>query len=38
MLGHLNTTWGAVPMKDLGMFEPIKLSTSSFNASGIVDR
>jgi len=38
MLGHLNTTWGAVPMKDLATFEPIKLATGSFGGSGIVDR
>jgi hypothetical protein len=39
MLGHLNTTWGAVPIKDLATFEPIKLSTSSFkDGSAIVDR
>jgi len=30
MLGHLNTTWGAVPIRDLVNFEPLKLSTSSF--------
>ncbi len=38
MLGHLNTTWGAVPIKDLATFEPIRLATSSFIASAIVDR
>jgi len=30
MLGHLNTTWGAVPLKDLANFEPLKLATGSF--------
>jgi hypothetical protein len=30
MLGHLNTTWGTVPMKDLAAFEPLKLSTAAF--------
>lgn len=38
MLGHLNTTWGAVPIKDLATFEPIRLATSSFTGSAIVDR
>jgi len=38
MLGHLNTTWGAVPMKDLPTFEPIKLSTSSFKGNANVVR
>ncbi|MEN6428005.1 MAG: family 20 glycosylhydrolase [Phycisphaerales bacterium] len=38
MLGHLNTTWGAVPVKDLATFEPIKLATNSFKGSVIVDR
>jgi hypothetical protein len=30
MLGHLNTTWGAVPLKELTAFEPLKLSTAAF--------
>jgi len=30
MLGHLNTTWGAVPAKDLAAFEPLKLSIAAF--------
>ena len=30
MLGHLNTTWGAVPIKDLATFEPLRLATSVF--------
>ncbi len=30
MLGHLNTTWGAVPMKELPGFEPLRLATGSF--------
>ncbi|OHB65573.1 MAG: hypothetical protein A2Y77_06425 [Planctomycetes bacterium RBG_13_62_9] len=30
MLGHLNTTWGAVPIKNLATFEPLLLATSSF--------
>lgn len=38
MLGHLNTTWGTVPIKDLATFEPIKLASSSFKGSVIVDR
>jgi hypothetical protein len=38
MLGHLNTTWGAVPTKDLPTFEPLKLATESFKGSVIVDR
>jgi len=29
MLGHLNTTWGAVPIKELAKFEPIVYATSS---------
>jgi len=29
MLGHLNTTWGAVPMKDLPSFEPLIYATST---------
>jgi hypothetical protein len=28
MLGHLNTTWGAVPIKELAKFEPILYATS----------
>jgi hypothetical protein len=30
MLGHLNTTWGAVPVKDLPKFEPLLIATGSF--------
>ncbi len=30
MLGHLNTTWGAVKIKDLPSFEPLKYATKSF--------
>ena len=30
MLGHLNTTWSAVPMKDLTKFEPILYATICF--------
>jgi len=30
MLGHLNTTWGVVPLKELTAFEPLKLSTAAF--------
>lgn len=30
MLGHLNTTWGAVPIKDLTKFEPILYATICF--------
>jgi len=30
MVGHLNTTWGAVPIKQLIRFEPLKYSTSRF--------
>ncbi|MHC4543743.1 MAG: family 20 glycosylhydrolase [Planctomycetota bacterium] len=30
MLGHLNTTWGAVPIKDLVKFEPILYATIYF--------
>ena len=30
MLGHLNTTWGAVAMKDLADWEPIRHTTGSF--------
>ncbi len=31
MIGHLNTIWGAVPMKDLATFEPLLYSTGQFN-------
>ena len=30
MLGHLNTTWGAVPMRDMPTFEPLLYATSHF--------
>jgi hypothetical protein len=30
MLGHLNTTWGAVPIKETATFEPILYATSCF--------
>jgi len=30
MLGHLNTTWGAVPIKEIPTFEPIVYATSCF--------
>jgi len=30
MLGHLNTTWGAVQVRDLAKFEPLLIATSSF--------
>ena len=30
MLGHLNTTWGAVPIRDLPKFEPLLVATRSF--------
>ena len=30
MLGHLNTTWGTVPIKDLPTFEPLIYATSAF--------
>jgi len=30
MVGHLNTTWGAVPIKDLTGFKPLKYSTDVF--------
>jgi hypothetical protein len=30
MVGHLNTTWGAVPIKELVSFEPLKYSISEF--------
>ncbi len=31
MLGHLNTTWGAVPFNQLPAFEPLKYATSAFS-------
>ncbi len=30
MLGHLNTTWGAVKIRDLPTFEPLVYATSAF--------
>ena len=30
MLGHLNTTWGAVPIDKLPSFEPLQYATKSF--------
>jgi len=30
MVGHLNTTWGAVPLKDLASFEPLLYSVGCF--------
>ena len=30
MLGHLNTTWGAVPIKDLPSFEPLRQAVGAF--------
>jgi hypothetical protein len=30
MLGHLNTTWGAVRVGDLAKFEPLLIATSAF--------
>ena len=30
MLGHLNTTWGTVPIKEMARFEPILYATSCF--------
>jgi len=30
MVGHLNTTWGAVPMRELMAFKPLMYSTSAF--------
>lgn len=30
MLGHLNTTWGAVPVRELPTWEPIRHATASF--------
>ena len=32
MVGHLNTTWGAVPIKKLMSFEPLKYSTGKFGS------
>jgi len=32
MLGHLNTTWGAVPFKQLPSFEPLGYATTAFAA------
>jgi len=32
MLGHLNTTWGAVPIAELPSFEPLIYATKSFAA------
>jgi hypothetical protein len=34
MLGHLNTTWGAVRVGDLAKFEPLLIATGSFKAQG----
>ncbi len=31
MLGHLNTTWGAVKIKDLPSFGPLRYATKSFS-------
>jgi hypothetical protein len=31
MLGHLNTTWGAVKIEDLPSFEPLKYAVKSFS-------
>jgi hypothetical protein len=31
MVGHLNTTWGAVPIKELAAFAPLRYSTSTFS-------
>ncbi len=31
MLGHFNTTWGAVAIKDMPSFEPLKYATKSFS-------
>jgi len=31
MLGHLNTTWGAVPINELPSFEPLKYATRAFS-------
>ncbi|MFC1636267.1 family 20 glycosylhydrolase [Planctomycetota bacterium] len=30
MLGHLNTTWGAVPISELPSFEPLQYATKAF--------
>jgi hypothetical protein len=30
MLGHLNTTWGAVPLAELASFEPLRHAVSYF--------
>ncbi|MBN2272263.1 MAG: family 20 glycosylhydrolase [Sedimentisphaerales bacterium] len=30
MVGHLNTTWGAVPIRELTAFKPLRYSTSAF--------
>jgi len=30
MVGHLNTTWGAVPMRELTAFKPLTYSTRAF--------
>ncbi|HEX40447.1 MAG TPA: hypothetical protein ENN81_00080 [Phycisphaerales bacterium] len=30
MMGHLNTTWGAVAIKDLATFAPLKAATAAF--------
>ncbi len=32
VLGHLNTTWGSVPLKELVRFEPLQYSIRSFSA------
>ncbi len=34
MLGHLNTTWGAVRVGELAKFEPLLIATGSFKAQG----
>jgi hypothetical protein len=34
MLGHLNTVWGAVAMKDLATFEPLLYATRTFSEQG----
>ena len=34
MLGHLNTTWGAVKINDLASFEPLEYAVKSFNNAG----
>jgi lysophospholipase L1-like esterase len=33
MVGHLNTTWGAVPIKELAGYEPLKYSISVFRTT-----